>query len=167
MDKTKAELCRYVGEMVNFHSCWEHYQNTAREQYAELITSALAAQKLAVTYRTAVGAATQMMDGAIFQGANKENKSRSLDIHAEISAVNHALDAGYARGRDFVALALVYGDEPITDYAYPMCGFCRQYAWENTHPELLAIVVQPNDGAVKFAGPLRVLYPLPYPRVER
>ena len=63
---------------------------------------------------------------------------------------------------DFIALATNTTD--YTDYSCPACSFCRQYLWDNTHPDLLLIDVRPDD-SISLAMPLKLTYLLPWPKI--
>ena len=159
-DPTLLEMYIHSVRVEQFLRSFEQHKAEAGRKYKNLIQAAIDAQAQASTFKTAVGAAVETADGNIFCGANIENLTRSLDSHAETNAINQALFAGYGR-KKIVALALVYATS-AENHAYPGCALCRQYMWENTHPDLLVINVSP-DGTVVSAIPLRVLYPLPYP----
>ncbi len=165
MSATKDKLVQLHQDLANFLDTYEERLAHVNLHYKILMEAALDARKKALTFKTAVGAAVETTDGEIFLGANVENISRLLDDHAEKRVILSALESGHAR-EDMLALALVYGSK-ITrniegEYAYPACAYCRQYLWENAHPDLEIIVVEP-DGVAIFAGPLKILYPLPYP----
>ncbi|MEK9183693.1 MAG: hypothetical protein AAB890_01310 [Patescibacteria group bacterium] len=165
MSATKSKLMEFYKELTDFIDTYEERIVHATLRYGKLIRAALDAQKRALTFRTSVGAAVETIKGEIFLGANVENITRCLDDHAEKRAILLALESGCKR-EDILALALVYGSKITRDiegeYAYPACGYCRQYLWENTNPDLEVIALDP-DGVAIFAGPLKILYPLPYP----
>jgi cytidine deaminase len=95
------------------------------KQFNKLLASALAARSEAYAPYSnfAVGAAVQCKSGAVFVGANIENRSFGLTICAERVAIGNAIVAGE---RDFVALAVVADSaEPIVP-----CGACRQFLAE-------------------------------------
>ena len=83
-----------------------------------------------------VGAALLAEDGAIFTGANVENRSFGLTICAERSAVVSAVSTGRRR---FAALAIATVDsaEPVGP-----CGACRQVLSE----------FMPPGAPVRFGG---------------
>ena len=165
MSATKQRLIELSTNLHAFLHDFDDHIAHATIHHADLIGATLAAQKKAITFKTAVGAAVETYGGKIFKGANVENLSRSLDDHAEKRAIIAALEAGCKR-QDLKALCLVYGTKinrlKEGEYAYPACGYCRQYIWENSHENLKVIVIDP-DGVVTFSGPLKILYPLPYP----
>lgn len=162
---TRAAFQKYMTRMIKFAADFPIYIDLANNRYANLVAEAIRAQKeKARTFKTAVGAAVQAKNGMVFSGGNVEHLERSLDDHAEKRAILAAVEAGHEK-EDLLALALVYGSK-ITreagEYAYPACALCRQIMWDEAHPNLLVIVADP-DAVVTFAGPLWVLYPLPYP----
>ncbi len=171
MSATKDKLMEFYKELTDFIDTYEERMVHTTLRHRTLIKAALDAQKTSLTFKTAVGAAVKTNDGKIFIGANIESITRSSDIHAEILAITKALQSeckpGYKR-EEIMAIVVTYGAKvparPDIEggYAYPMCAICRQFAWENTHPDLEVIVVDP-DATVIFAGPLKILYPLPYP----
>lgn len=65
-----------------------------------------------------VGAAVEMEDGTVYQGANIENASLSPTICAERNAIFKAV----FEGRRKIKKIAVVGD---SEYTYP-CGVCRQ-----------------------------------------
>jgi cytidine deaminase len=67
-----------------------------------------------------VGAALLCADGSIFTGCNIENRSYSLTICAERSAVSTAAGCGK---KEFTAVAVYCADSPSP---VPPCGACRQ-----------------------------------------
>ena len=102
-------------------------------QFNDLIALALAARSKAyVPYsKFAVGAAIQCKSGAVFVGANIENRSFGLTICAERVAIGAAVAGGE---RDFVAIAVTAdSDEPIVP-----CGACRQFLAE-FNPDLIIV----------------------------
>ena len=60
-----------------------------------------------------VGAALLCDDGSIYTGCNIENQSFSLTLCAERVAFSKAISDGK---RDFLAIAICGGKEPITDF---------------------------------------------------
>src|SRR5690349_8470983 len=93
-------------------------------QFNELNATALAARSKAYTpySKFAVGAAVKCRSGAVFIGANVENRSFGLTICAERIAVGAAV----AGEREFVAVAVTSdSDQPIVP-----CGSCRQFLAE-------------------------------------
>jgi cytidine deaminase len=160
---TQTALVNYQRRLETFLRGFAERVSKTSIFYEELIKKSLEAQKRALTFATAVGAAVQTNDGKIWLGANVETRVRSLDDHAEKRAAFAALEQGYPQTQ-LQAIALVYGSEisrQTGEYAYPLCGLCRQCLWDNTHPDLEVIVIDP-DGFVIFSGPLHILYPLPY-----
>lgn len=83
-----------------------------------------------------VGAALLCEDGSVFTGTNVENRSFSLTICAERSAVVAAVSAGKRR---FIALAIATPDsvQPVGP-----CGACRQVLSE----------FMDKDAPVRFGG---------------
>jgi cytidine deaminase len=102
-------------------------------QFDNLIALALAARSKAYAPYSefAVGAAVKCKSGAIFVGANIENRSFGLTICAERVAIGAAVAGGE---RDFVAIAVTSdSDEPIVP-----CGACRQFLAE-FNPDLIIV----------------------------
>ncbi|MDP3725760.1 MAG: hypothetical protein Q8R36_01010 [bacterium] len=159
-DPTLFEMYIHSIRVEQFLRSFEQHKTEAGRKYKNLIQAAIEVRARASTFKTAVGAAVETSDGKIFCGANVENLTRSLDSHAEKNAINQALFAGYS-GEKIIALALVYVTR-ADNHSFPGCALCRQYMWENMHPDTLVINVT-SDGTVMSAIPLRVLYPLPYP----
>ena len=94
-------------------------------QFNDLIATALAARSKAYApySKFAVGAAVKCKSGAVFAGANIENRSFGLTICAERIAIGAAVATGE---REFVAIAVTSdSDEPIVP-----CGACRQFLAE-------------------------------------
>jgi cytidine deaminase len=83
-----------------------------------------------------VGAALLAEDGALYTGANVENRSYGLAICAERSAVVSAVSKG---ARKFIALAI---STPDSGYPVGPCGACRQVLTE----------FMPAEAPVRFAG---------------
>ena len=101
--------------------------------FDDLIALALAARSKAYApySKFAVGAAIKCKSGAIFAGANIENRSFSVTMCAERVAIAAAVAAGE---REFVAIAVTAdSDEPIVP-----CGTCRQFLAE-FNPELIIV----------------------------
>lgn len=74
----------------------------------------------------AVGAALRCKDGTVYTGCNIENKSYSMTICAERTAIFKAVSDGRKKG-DFEAIAIAGAPEneiPVKP-CYP-CGACRQ-----------------------------------------
>ena len=105
---TGMALIDYQKELAMFLCGFLQRTRSATTTYKSLIEGAKEAQKMALTFKTAVGAAVQTDDGEIWRGANVENMSRSLDDHAENRAVLAALERGYKKSQ-LLSLALVYG----------------------------------------------------------
>jgi len=102
-------------------------------QFNDLIAIALAARSNAYApySKFAVGAAIKCKSGAVFVGANVENRSFGLTICAERIAVGAAVVAGE---REFVAIAVTSDSaEPIVP-----CGACRQFLAE-FNPDLTIV----------------------------
>ena len=102
-------------------------------QFDDLIARAINARSKAYAPYSnfAVGAAIKCKSGAIFGGANIENRSFGLTICAERVAIGTAVAAGE---RDFVAIAVTAdSDEPIVP-----CGACRQFLAE-FNPDLIIV----------------------------
>src|SRR5438874_10594583 len=94
-------------------------------QFDDLVALALAARSKAYApySKFAVGTAVKCKSGAVFVGANIENRSFGLTICAERVAMGTAVAAGE---REFVAIAVTAdSDEPIVP-----CGACRQFLAE-------------------------------------
>ncbi len=101
-------------------------------QFDNLIVLALAARSEAyVPYsKFAVGAALKCKSGAVFAGANIENRSLGLTICAERVAM-----AAVAGGeRDFVAIAVTSD----SDQSIVPCEACRQFLAE-FNPDLIIV----------------------------
>ena len=132
-------------------------------QFDDLVALALAARSKAYApySKFPVGAAVKCKSGAVFVGANIENRSFGLTICAERVAMGAAVAAGE---RDFVAIAVTAdSDEPIIP-----CGACRQFLAEFT-PDLIIIsatvggdrkienlsrlLPEPTRGILKYADP--------------
>jgi cytidine deaminase len=102
-------------------------------QFDDLVALPLVARPKAYApySRFAVGAAVKCKSGAVFVGANVENRSFSLTICAERVAMGAAIAGGE---RDFVAIAVTSdSDEPIVP-----CGACRQFLAE-FNPDLIIV----------------------------
>ena len=94
-------------------------------QFNWLVATALSARSNAYApySKFAVGAAVKCKSGAVFAGANVENRSFGQTICAERVAIGAAVVGGE---RDFVAIAVTAdSDEPIVP-----CGACRQFLAE-------------------------------------
>lgn len=93
-----------------------------KEIIAKLIDKAKAvSEKAYAPYsKFRVGAALLTKSGNIYVGTNVENRSFSLTICAERSAISTAVASGET---EFVALAIY---SPDTNKALPPCGACRQ-----------------------------------------
>ena len=133
-----------------------------QEEFKTLLEKAKSARLKARTFKTAVGVGVQMTDGEIFIAGNIENTSRFFDRHAEFIASEKAIMADNKKyqKKDFVALAV--NTTKYTQYAVPTCAGCRQWLWENTHPDLEIITF--NNKQVVLVIPLKFVYPLPWPR---
>ena len=102
-------------------------------QFDDLVTLASDARSKAYApySKFAVGAAIKCKSGAIFAGANVENRSFSVTMCAERVAVGAAIAAGE---REFIAIAVTAdSDEPIVP-----CGTCRQFLAE-FNPQLIIV----------------------------
>ena len=102
-------------------------------QFDDLIAVALTARSNAYApySKFAVGAAVKCKSGAVFGGANIENRSFGLTICAERVAIGAAVSGGE---RDFAAIAVTAdSDEPIVP-----CGACRQFLAE-FDPDLIIV----------------------------
>jgi len=119
------------------------------------------AMKLALTFRSRVGAVLVADNNRTFLGFNIENYCHK-GYHAEETALINALLHGY-RGTMLRELYLTYDFHGHSGNIYPMCGHCRQLYWEFTHPNLLVKVVS-LDGEIRYTAKLLELYPLPYPK---
>ena len=132
-------------------------------QFNDLVALALAARSKAYApySKFAVGTAVKCKSGAVFVGANIENRSFGLTICAERVAMGTAVAAGE---RDFVAIAVTAdSDEPIVP-----CGSCRQFLAEFA-PDLIIVsatvrgqrkienlshlLPDPTQGILKHADP--------------
>jgi cytidine deaminase len=103
----------------------QHIVDKVTMQIDELVAEAISARSKAYApySKFAVGAAIRCRSGAVFGGANIENRSFSLTICAERVAAGAAVAAGE---RDFIAIAIVADSgEPIVP-----CGACRQFLAE-------------------------------------
>src|SRR5947208_11528079 len=123
------------------------------KQFDDLVAMALAARSKAYApySKLAVGAAIKCKSGAVFVGANIENRSFGLTICAERVAMGAAVAAGE---RDFVAIAVTAdSDEPIVP-----CGACRQFLAE-FNPDL--IIVSATVRGHRKIGRLSRLFPDP------
>jgi cytidine deaminase len=102
-------------------------------QFDDLVALALVARSKAYApySKFAVGAAVKCKSGAVFVGANIENRSFSLTICAERVALGAAITGGE---RDFVAMAVTAdSEEPIVP-----CGACRQFLAE-FNPDMIIV----------------------------
>jgi cytidine deaminase len=93
-----------------------------------------------------VGAALLSKDGAIFQGANIENRSYGMTICAERSAVAAAVSAGVT---EFDAIAIF---SPDSDYPVPPCGACRQVLSEFGRSDMAIIMACGSEVVTKPLG---------------
>ena len=132
-------------------------------QFDDLIALALTARSKAYApySKFAVGAAVKCKSGAVFSGANIENRSFGLTICAERVAIAAAVAVGE---RDFAAIAVTAdSDEPIVP-----CGACRQFLAEfNPHviiisattrgdrkiDDLSRLLPDPTRGILRHADP--------------
>ncbi len=103
--------------------------------------------------RFAVGAAVETESGAIFAGANVENRSFGVTLCAERSAFAAAVSAGHRRFRS-VAI--------VTDTAPPSapCGVCRETMSEFCAPEMPILLANPQ-GERRMTS-LGALFPEPF-----
>ncbi len=92
-----------------------------------------------------VGAAIEMNDGTVFQGANVENASYGATICAERSAIVSAVAKGY-KPKDFKKIAIVSKMNSIT----PPCAVCRQVLVEFFAPDA-EVIMASVDGEYKIA----------------
>ncbi len=92
-----------------------------------------------------VGAAIEMNDGTIFQGANVENASFGATICAERSAVVAAVAAGY-KPKDFKQIAVISHMNSVT----PPCAVCRQVLVEFFDANA-PVIMSSFDGEYKIA----------------
>ena len=102
-------------------------------QFNSLLAAAEAARcnVYAPYSKFAVGAAIKCKSGAVFVGANVENRSFGLTLCAERVAIGAAIAAGE---REFVAIAVTADSkEPVAP-----CGACRQVLAE-FNPDLVII----------------------------
>jgi cytidine deaminase len=160
---TFRELTIYSRELADY---FQHKMllriEKVQDEFGLLLKKAKNARLKARTFKTAVGVGIQMNDGEIFTAGNIENSSRFFDRHAEFVASEKAMmaDGKKYQKKDFIALAV--NTTKYAQYAVPTCAGCRQWLWENTHPELEIIVF--NSREVVLVIPLRLVYPLPWPR---
>lgn len=103
--------------------------------------------------RYPVGAAVATASGAIFGGANLENRSFGVTLCAERSAVAAAVSAGHHR---IAAVAVVTESTPP---AAP-CGVCRETLAEFCDPETPILLVNPAGERRLFT--LGALLPEPF-----
>lgn len=103
--------------------------------------------------RFAVGAAVATVDGAIFAGANVENRSFGVTLCAERSAFAAAVSAGH---RHFRGVAI------LTDSSPPSapCGVCRETMTEFCDPAMPILLANPQGE--RQVTSLRELFPLPF-----
>ena len=87
--------------------------------------------------RFAVGAAVESETGAIFSGANVENRSFGVTLCAERTAFAAAISAGCRR---FRGVAIVTPTSPPS----PPCGVCRETMSEFCGPDLPILLVNPQ-----------------------
>lgn len=87
--------------------------------------------------RFAVGAAVLTEEGAIFSGANVENRSFGVTLCAERSAFAAAVSAGH---RQFRGVAIVTETSPPG----PPCGICRETMTEFCAPEMPILLSNPQ-----------------------
>ena len=103
------------------------------KQFDDLVAMALAARSKAYApySKFAVGAAVKCKSGAVFVGANIENRSFGDRRCAERVAMCSAVAGGE---QDFVAIAVTAdSDEPIVP-----CGACQQFLAE-FNPDLIIV----------------------------
>ena len=95
------------------------------KDYTFLIESAREAQgnSYAPYSNYNVGAALLCKNGKIYKGCNVENASYGATMCAERSAIASAISASE---RDFVAIAIVGGENMSSDKPAFPCGICRQ-----------------------------------------
>lgn len=103
--------------------------------------------------RFAVGAAVAAGDGAIFAGANVENRSFGVTLCAERSAFAAAVSAGH---RTFSAVAIVTDASPPG----PPCGLCRETMTEFCQPEMPILLANPQGD--RRLTTLGALFPEPF-----
>lgn len=103
--------------------------------------------------RFAVGAAVEAESGAIFAGANVENRSFGVTLCAERSAFAAAVSAGHRR---FRAVAI------LTDTSPPSapCGVCRETMSEFCAPGMPILLANPQ-GERRLTS-LGELFPEPF-----
>lgn len=91
-----------------------------------------------------VGSALLCKDGSVIMGCNVENASYGSTICAERVALSSAICAGK---REFVAMAIVGGENMTqADSLFP-CGACRQFMAELCSPDFEIVTVV--DGKVR------------------
>ncbi len=101
--------------------------------------------------RFRVGAALLTESGAVFAGANVENRSFGATSCAERSAVFSAVSAGE---KSFAAIAVC---TPDADYPVPPCGICRQVLSEFMQGD--ATIVYGNSWETAVFSTVLALYP--------
>ena len=85
-----------------------------------------------------VGAALLCKDGDVFLGCNVENASYGATLCAERVALSSAISVGK---REFVAMALVGGENMTQQDGIFPCGMCRQFMAELCSPDFEIITV--------------------------
>ena len=100
-----------------------------------------------------VGAAVLTIKGNIYTGCNVENAALTITLHAEMTAIAAAVNAGE---QEFLSLAVVTtGNRP----AFP-CALCRQALIEFNRGGMLIIAA--GDSSRVEEATLSSLYPLPF-----
>ena len=99
-----------------------------------------------------VGAAVLSDDGAIYTGANVENRSYGLTICAERNAIAHAV----AMGMKAIKAVAIYS--PDSEDPLPPCGACRQVITEFAASDAVVICCGKDGKAVEI--PVKELYPM-------
>jgi cytidine deaminase len=103
--------------------------------------------------RFAVGAAVETESGAVFAGANVENRSFGVTLCAERSAFAAAVSAGHRR---FLGVAIVTSSSPPS----APCGLCRETMSEFCTPELPILLF--NPAGERRETSLGALFPEPF-----
>lgn len=124
----------------------------------KLFREAVAAREQAYTPYShfKVGAALLAKSGKIYHGCNIENAAYTPTNCAERTAFFKAVSEGE---REFIAIAIVAGQENAALAFTSPCGVCRQVMAEFCEPDAFQIIMGTNEDELKVYS-LKELLPL-------